>query len=742
MNEIRRRTKERYEGEESSLVYHSFDRGGEHSHRQFGKVDSEERVTQNDHPPEEELKHTNKKVPKISTKFPSAFGNAFPKPSNQRKFEPPLNGNRQTNQSSAAAHQQQQQIDHLTRLLMKQEFKAVQGMLSPIKMSERRVSLAEEGSHNLRNLSVERSNEEHNNVSNRKKNFDKIIKNIDKFSKGKNPILPLKKYLLLSKISDDAPLNVHSHMLDPNLEEAVQKLVSNQSSGNIKFLINSSIKLEEMITLALIKSSRVTGAVKKMLHAPTLKLYAMKEEPVSSREIRKNLREWITSWQNSLHGHPNFVRICTTFWNSPEGCVSILTDLLTGGSLQNLLESVGSLSERVISQIASQILPALDFIHTKANMTHGALTPSQILFDRNGTVKISPGLSYRTLEANNILNSLLHVDHLSLYEQSLLSTPILWQKYKSFMTNKENRGIEGEDKQSADAKPDQTVDLGKARDIFDFGYMLLMSAIGGLGILEYGEIDPFKMKSFTEEMQAKIAANTPNRPCCLIHYEDFFARITTSSLTTVSTQITRHNSFSHGSSNNQSNHTQKTFSITSKSKFFKVTVHDLLIKSGKFSEDFVNFLCRCLRFDTRERPNASSLLKHPWLGQRQDFKGPDVSLEELLQISLYWSRHGNQLPSEYQAASEKQLEKICEGLGVVLQSCEKWFTIGTINQNVQQLLKGPSGVKKIEAIDEIAADLGLSRETVYQDIHQVFNTLPFNMSELLQANGRDKEEVP
>lgn len=39
-----------------------------------------------------------------------------------------------------------------------------------------------------------------------------------------------------------------------------------------------------------------SGAVKKMLHAPTLRLYAVKEEPVSTKEVRHCLRDWAVFW--------------------------------------------------------------------------------------------------------------------------------------------------------------------------------------------------------------------------------------------------------------------------------------------------------------------------------------------------------------------------------------------------------------------------------------------------------------
>lgn len=46
-----------------------------------------------------------------------------------------------------------------------------------------------------------------------------------------------------------------------------------------------------------------------MLHAPTMKLYVVKEvynkinkikEPLHNKEIRKNLKDWISFWQNKF----------------------------------------------------------------------------------------------------------------------------------------------------------------------------------------------------------------------------------------------------------------------------------------------------------------------------------------------------------------------------------------------------------------------------------------------------------
>ena len=116
-----------------------------------------------------------------------------------------------------------------------------------------------------------------------------------------------------------------------------------------------------MITLGVMKSSRDTGIVKKMLHAPTLTIYAVKEEPISNKDVRKNLKEWISLWQNHMSDSNQHIKVHGSYWNQPEGCVSILMEHLSGGSLyvsilfknlKNLLDSVGTLPEIALKDLS------------------------------------------------------------------------------------------------------------------------------------------------------------------------------------------------------------------------------------------------------------------------------------------------------------------------------------------------------------------------------------------------------
>lgn len=76
-----------------------------------------------------------------------------------------------------------------------------------------------------------------------------------------------------------------------------------------------------MVTLAIFKSS--SGTIKKMLHGPSLKIYCVKEVPLANTKIRNILKEWVNKWQTFCTTE-QYIRVYDTFYNSPEGCVSVV----------------------------------------------------------------------------------------------------------------------------------------------------------------------------------------------------------------------------------------------------------------------------------------------------------------------------------------------------------------------------------------------------------------------------------
>jgi hypothetical protein len=64
----------------------------------------------------------------------------------------------------------------------------------------------------------------------------------------------------------------------------------------------NTMRVNECITLEVIKRGHHTGTVKKMLHVPQLKVICVREEPLNSKESRMAIRDWINIWQAKLQG--------------------------------------------------------------------------------------------------------------------------------------------------------------------------------------------------------------------------------------------------------------------------------------------------------------------------------------------------------------------------------------------------------------------------------------------------------
>jgi len=90
----------------------------------------------------------------------------------------------------------------------------------------------------------------------------------------KNPLLPLKNYLLLTKYSEDK--KDLSNISVDRLERFYKASKDVVSATKKEAILQRELKSNEMITLNVIRSSHETGTVKKVLHAPTMRLFAVK----------------------------------------------------------------------------------------------------------------------------------------------------------------------------------------------------------------------------------------------------------------------------------------------------------------------------------------------------------------------------------------------------------------------------------------------------------------------------------
>jgi len=72
--------------------------------------------------------------------------------------------------------------------------------------------------------------------------------------------------------------------------------------------------LREMVTIGTMKLSGASGTVRKMLHAPTLGLYAVKEVPIPDKAATKALKKLLGDWETLSSHSSRFLKVAGVFW--------------------------------------------------------------------------------------------------------------------------------------------------------------------------------------------------------------------------------------------------------------------------------------------------------------------------------------------------------------------------------------------------------------------------------------------
>ncbi len=103
----------------------------------------------------------------------------------------------------------------------------------------------------------------------------------------------------------------------------------------------------------------------------------------NARQLRLFVNE---STALSLLSHPNIVQVYTTaFTNSTK---YIIMEYVEGITLKKHIDHRGALPEREVLYYASQILSALDYIHSKG-IVHCDIKPQNIILLQNGSIKVA-----------------------------------------------------------------------------------------------------------------------------------------------------------------------------------------------------------------------------------------------------------------------------------------------------------------------------------------------------------------
>mmetsp|Transcript_21359 Transcript_21359/g.20988 ORF Transcript_21359/g.20988 Transcript_21359/m.20988 type:complete len:163 (+) Transcript_21359:454-942(+) len=154
-------------------------------------------------------------------------------------------------------------------------------------------------------------------------------------------------------------------------------------------------------------------------------------------------------------------------------------EYLNGGSLLNLVDNVGALPENILLDITHSVLHSLNYMHNKAKVSHNGLGMSQIMFNQDGEIKLNLGISQIFPKEEIGYTSSLEPSKMNLYSIHQINSPARSKKMSLF-----NDLSTSESERSQAFKREIF-----SQDIFDLGYILLVSAIGGLDLINHESLD-------------------------------------------------------------------------------------------------------------------------------------------------------------------------------------------------------------------------------------------------------------
>lgn len=131
------------------------------------------------------------------------------------------------------------------------------------------------------------------------------------------------------------------------------------------------------------RTAEVYRAEDTSLHR-TVVVKVLLPELVAHDEVRRAFRDHIV--RAATLSHPHLARV---FDGGQEGgAIFMVTEFLGGGSLEELFEEDVSLNVDQVARLARDVASALSYAHQNG-FVHGNLSPSKLLFDDEGHVRVS-----------------------------------------------------------------------------------------------------------------------------------------------------------------------------------------------------------------------------------------------------------------------------------------------------------------------------------------------------------------
>jgi len=128
------------------------------------------------------------------------------------------------------------------------------------------------------------------------------------------------------------------------------------------------------------------GVVRKVIHAPTHQLAALKQVAL---DVSENVRKQIIMELKILHSSKSDFIVSLFDAYYMEGSIYIALEYMDAGSLADLLVAKKRLSEAVLATVTYQALKGLTYLQKDLHIVHRDIKPSNILLNTKGQVKIA-----------------------------------------------------------------------------------------------------------------------------------------------------------------------------------------------------------------------------------------------------------------------------------------------------------------------------------------------------------------
>ncbi|KAF5830666.1 kinase-like domain-containing protein [Dunaliella salina] len=136
------------------------------------------------------------------------------------------------------------------------------------------------------------------------------------------------------------------------------------------------------------QGSGASSTVFKGFHFRENRFVAVKKINVLDRETRHQMLNDVKALCDA-RAVPGLIAFAGAFHMPDSGQIAIVLEYMDGGSLQDVLEKVGSIPEDILSLITARILVGLTYLHRQKHMVHRDIKPGNILVNSDGDPKIT-----------------------------------------------------------------------------------------------------------------------------------------------------------------------------------------------------------------------------------------------------------------------------------------------------------------------------------------------------------------